>query len=119
MIRDLSLILVSVLLSSIITIFFLVKDPPRIVVVDDQVLFKDFIVAISNSIESSDQDEIEKKIKTHKVAVDIFNERIDQIATERNLLVLKKSVVMAGSEDQTNQAQKLLGELIKEVENDK
>ena len=119
MIKDLSLILVSVLLSSLVTIFFLVKEPPSIVVVDDELLFRDFIIAISKSVGSSDQAEIEEKIKIHKVAVDSFNKKIDQIALEQNLLVLKKRVVMGGSEDQTKQAQELLKGLMEEVSHDK
>lgn len=118
MIRDISLILVSVLVSSLITIFFLVKQPASVVIIDDELLFRDFIISISNSIKTSEKEEIEAKIKIHKQAVDIFNDKIEEIAQKNNLLVLKKSAVMAGSEDQTKQAQELLNGLMIEVRND-
>ena len=119
MIKDLSLILVSILLSSLVTIFFLIKEPPSIVVVDDELLYKDFIIAISKSIESSEEKEVEEKVEIYKVAVKEFNDKIDQIAKEKNIVVFNKKAVMGGSEDQTGQAQELLKGLMEEVSHDK
>jgi hypothetical protein len=117
MIKDLTLILTSILLS-ISIIFFFTKEHPRIVVVDKSELYKEFVLAISKSVGSDNDEEIAQKIEIHKIAVGSFNTQIAKTAQDNNLIILNKNNVIAGGLDQTDEARELLKQLMKGVDHE-
>ena len=116
MIKDILLISIAVLISSIVTLFVLTPDHPTIVVVDQKALFKDMVLKISNSVESQDEKEIAKKVQKYEASLKNFQQKMAEIATENNLVILYKDNVIGGAVDQTQEAQILLKELMEEVD---
>src|SRR5690606_31162844 len=109
MIKNITLILASSLISIIITALLLgsfnqrfnklesdVANLPQIVVVDTKELYRDFVISIQESIEGSNLSEeeekaqIAEKVEKYKTAIDLFNTEIVNIAAKNKLIILDK-----------------------------
>ena len=101
---------------------FLAKTPQKIVVIDRKELLREFIVNIAKSMDSNDEETVRKRTKIYKKKLEELDLRIDQIAKEKNLIVLDKAMILGGGEDQTEYTKTILNNRInqsKPVKNDK
>jgi hypothetical protein len=110
--KDFYLIVISVFLSILITLL-VVKPQAKIVVVDNDEIFKKLIVDIQRETKADNEEVLMAKMAKYKNVRSLLDERMAIIAKEKNFIILPKNVVIGG-EDLTNQAKLLLDDLIKE-----
>jgi hypothetical protein len=110
--RDLYLVLTSVVISVIVTLF-LTEQQPKIVVVDRDEIFKSMVVKIEQATATDDEKTLELKLEKYRNTKDLLDHKMAEIAKEKNFIILPKDRVIGG-EDLTDQAKSLLSDLIEE-----
>lgn len=114
MIRDIRIIIIASIISFALSFFYLSKTPQKIVVIDQEKIARNLITNIATSLESNDEKIIRNKTTFYATKIKELKARISQIAQEKNLIVLDKSIILGGGEDQTQYAQKILQQIIDE-----
>lgn len=110
--RDFYLIAISVVLSVLITVL-LTKPEAKIVVVDNNEIFRKLIVDISKETKADNEEVLMKKVERYKGIRAMLDREMAKIARKKNFIILPKDVVIGG-DDLTDQAKLLLSDLIKE-----
>ena len=113
MLRDLNIMVVSTIIAITVTTLMLQNQIPKIVVIDNNKLMQEFIISIGKNAKSDDPEELKKQIHSHENKLEEFNLQIVKIAQEQNLVILAKESIIAGGEEQTEEARELLRELLK------
>ena len=110
--KDLYLVLISVVISVTVTLL-LAERSPRVVVVDRDEIFKSMVVKIEQATATDDEKTLELKLEKYRNTKDLLDHKMAEIAKEKNFIILPKDRVIGG-EDLTDQATSLLSDLIEE-----
>ena len=108
--RDFYLVIISVIIS-VATTLYIVGKPAKIVVVDQDEIFKQLIVSIQQATAPDNEEVLMEKMEKYNNIRSVLDKRMVQIAKEKNFIILPKSNVIGG-EDLTEQAKLLLVDLI-------
>ncbi len=110
--KEFYLIIISVFISVTVN-FFLTEKPPRIVVVDKDEIFRQFIIQVQKATSSDDEKTLMLRLEKYKNVTVLIDKKMEQIAREKNFIIFPKGNVLGG-EDATLQAKQLLSDLMKE-----
>lgn len=117
MIKNLTIIIISLILNSFITIFFLYEKPQKIVVIDNEEIFQEMVAKITRDTDGADERAIEQEVAKYDDVLKKFQQELAFIAEKNNLVVLHKYNVLGGAIDQTHQAIQVMLNLMEKENN--
>ncbi|MBT4922414.1 MAG: TrbI F-type domain-containing protein [Rickettsiales bacterium] len=112
MLKDISVILITLMLNVLITVYFLVEQPQQIVVIDNEKIFNEMVLKITKDTEGAGEEEVELEVKKYDNIFKKFQAELSDIAIENNIVVLHKYNVIGGAIDQTEEAKTVLLDLM-------
>jgi hypothetical protein len=114
MVRSILIVLFSLILNTLITVNFLVEKPQRIVVIDNEKIFKEMVAKITKDTEGANEAEIASEVKKYDNIFKKFQKELSEIANQNNVVVLHKYNVIGGALDQTEEAKSVLLRLMEQ-----